>query len=343
MGILKKIYNPNQIEDKNGRIYYFDNLKFILIFLVVFAHFLGPIVHKTEIAKTIWIFVYTFHMPLFIFVSGYFAKASIERKDKNKVIIFFFLYVILKIIVFGIDRFIYKRNTTLALLSEGSIPWYLFAMGAWYLISMLTKNINKKYLFIASIILSLIIGYDKSFGDMYCISRVITFYPFFLLGTIVKRERIEKITNSKGIKCTSIVFFAILICLYVVFINKIYYMRPLLTGRNSYYTLKANLINYGILLRGFYYIINIFIGIAFISLVPKGKTFFSKFGSRTLAVYFLHAIVIRYFQRENIELRVYQMLIISVIVTFVFSLKWFSIPFNKIMKLNLKTNTARNI
>lgn len=337
MEILKKIYNPKEIENKNGRIYYFDNLKFIAIFTVVLGHFIQPIIGDSNIAKGIWIFIYTFHMPLFIFISGYFAKASIERKDKNKIAIFFFLYLILKVIIFGIDKFIYGKDVTFTLLSETSISWYLFGMGAWYGISILTNNVNKKYLFIFSIILSIIIGYDKSIGDMYCLSRIITFYPFFLLGMMVKKERIESLTNNKIIKCTSVVFLLIIMCICLVFIDNVYYMRPLLTGRNSYYTLNGDLKNYGILLRSIYYIISGLIGIAFMSLIPKGKTFFSKFGSRTLAVYFLHAIVIRVFQRENIELRLYQYLIISIFVTFVFSLKWFSIPFNKIMKLNLNS------
>lgn len=69
-------------------------------------------------------------------------------------------------------------------------------------------------------------------------------------------------------------------------------------------------------------------------LVPKGKTFFSEFGSRSLTVYFLHGIIIKIFEYESISLRVYQYLITSVIVTFVFSLKWFSIPLDKFIKLN---------
>lgn len=301
------------------------------------GHFIYQGVDNSGISKSIWLFIYSFHMPLFIFISGYFAKASIERRDKNKVIIFFFLYLILKIILFVIDKYIYKTNMTFTLLSEASIPWYLFAMGAWYLISMLTKNINKKRLFIVSMILAVIIGYDKSIRDMYCLSRIIVFYPFFLLGTMMGRNRIEELTNNKIIRCTSILFIAILICFYILFIDKIYCIRPLLTGRNSYYSLNDNLRDYGVLLRCIYYIFSGTIVIAFMNLIPKGKTFFSKAGSRTLTIYFLHAIVVRFFQREDIELEIYQSLTISLIVTSLCSLKWLSNPFNKIMKLNLNS------
>ena len=60
------------------RNYKFDNIKGILILLVVFAHFIEGISSTEYVYK----FIYIFHMPLFIFVSGYFGKF-----DKKKLIL----------------------------------------------------------------------------------------------------------------------------------------------------------------------------------------------------------------------------------------------------------------
>lgn len=55
------------------RNYLFDNLKFLLIVLVVFGHSLEEISleHNYAIIRA-WI--YSFHMPVFVFISGYFRK-----------------------------------------------------------------------------------------------------------------------------------------------------------------------------------------------------------------------------------------------------------------------------
>lgn len=334
MELLNKIYNPRETQSNNGRIYYFDNLKFVLIFLVVFAHFIDPIIHKTDIAKSIFLFIYLFHMPLFVFISGFFSKNPVKRKDKSKIIVFLLLYIVLKVIIFAIEN-LYGRSVSFHLFSEKSVSWYLFAMAAWYGITMLVQNLNKKYVFLLSVLLSLVVGFDKDIGDFLCLSRIIVFYPFFLLGNIANKEQILNIIKNKKLKIVSIIFLMLVIYIVFAFINDVYLIRPILTGRNSYYSMNNNIEDFGILFRLMWYIISSLISVSVMSLIPKGKTFFSNLGRNTLTVLILHAIIVKIFAREGFSLRVYQYFIISIIVTFVFSLKWFSIPFNKILKLNL--------
>ena len=56
------------------RDYLFDNCKVFLIFLVVAGHFVGPgASDNTFLLLLKWVIV-SFHMPAFIFISGYFIK-----------------------------------------------------------------------------------------------------------------------------------------------------------------------------------------------------------------------------------------------------------------------------
>lgn len=334
MELLNKIYNPKETQSKSGRIYYFDNLKFVLIFLVVFGHFISPFVEKSHIAKSLWIFIWSFHMPLFIFISGYLAKNAIAKRDKNKIFNFLILYVLLKFVIF-IIQVLYGLEPKLSLFKVSDIPWYLMAMAVWYIISMLTQKLDKNKVLIISILLALIIGYDKDFRDFLALSRILVYYPFFLLGTMIGKDKIQKLTGNKVYKFISIILLLGFMAICLIFTDKIYFIRPLLTGRNSYYSLNNNIEYFGLVFRIVSYILAVIISVSVMALIPKGKTFFSKMGSRTLAVYFLHAIVTEIFEQEGIWLHVYQCFILSLIVTFVFSLKWFSIPFNKILKLNL--------
>ena len=58
-----------------------DNLKGILIFLVVFGHLLELVITKGH-AKYIYELIYSFHMPFFIFLSGYFYFEEMTDEEK---------------------------------------------------------------------------------------------------------------------------------------------------------------------------------------------------------------------------------------------------------------------
>ncbi|MEW9034109.1 MAG: hypothetical protein AB2404_15535, partial [Planifilum fimeticola] len=44
---------------------FFDNAKFVLITLVVIGHAYTNLRHDSEIVKTAYLLIYSFHMPLF--------------------------------------------------------------------------------------------------------------------------------------------------------------------------------------------------------------------------------------------------------------------------------------
>ena len=52
----------------SNRIALWDNLKFILITLVVAGHFADQLTDYSSIYSSIYLFIYAFHMPLFILI-----------------------------------------------------------------------------------------------------------------------------------------------------------------------------------------------------------------------------------------------------------------------------------
>ena len=57
---------------KKERDYLFDNYKVILIFLVVVGHFIQPAYGNNALINALKWMIVSFHMPAFIFISGYF-------------------------------------------------------------------------------------------------------------------------------------------------------------------------------------------------------------------------------------------------------------------------------
>ena len=81
---------------------YWDNVKFFTIASVVFFHFLLGIVDEEPLSKAIYIFIYSFHMPTFIFVSGLFLKYDKNHKLRfDKVTFLCVTCVHIKIISMG--------------------------------------------------------------------------------------------------------------------------------------------------------------------------------------------------------------------------------------------------
>lgn len=148
----------------------FDLLKGFLIILVV----LGHAVHfaNRSTGMNVWVnpvfnIIYTFHMPLFIFVSGYFFPSSLKRNFKE-VTINKFCRLLLPAIVYSICMILFYVLITgdihpqaKFLYIQYKTYWYLICVFLLTLIywSFFRSNAKVKYVFVLTYLLLLII-YD---------------------------------------------------------------------------------------------------------------------------------------------------------------------------------------
>ena len=94
----------------NTRDYHVDNIKGILIFLVVCGHLLAYL-QKMDSTFAIGVrtFIYFFHMPGFIFMSGYLAKGFLKKQYKGeKLLSYAWLYLLFKDAI-DLVHFIFRR------------------------------------------------------------------------------------------------------------------------------------------------------------------------------------------------------------------------------------------
>lgn len=277
-----------------------DNLKCVLILLVVLGHCIETFIDNSYMFKRMWLMIYMVHMPLFIFVSGLFAKSTMEsaEKVKSKVFMYIKYYFIYKVLLFAV-KLIITGEGSFSLLSEVGVPWYMFAMAAYILITYIARNIKPTYLFVLSIILACVIGYDREINDYLMLARIINFYPFFLMGYYAKQD-MKLLETSTVKKIGSLVVLTAFISFVWTNITEVYKFRPLFTGRNTYYALEFP--EYGILYRLAHYAIASIIGLSIIYIIPNRVNVFTFVGKKTLYIYVIHGVlikVLRSFQWEQ--------------------------------------------
>ena len=176
------------------RDYLFDNYKTILIFLVVVGHFIEPCCGNNGLLSALKWMIVSFHMPAFIFISGYFSKRDLPLNVLfRKLAIPYLAY---EVVYYLFYTFIIHKKTGLYLLHPKFSLWYLLALFVWRLITPVVKKIP--YHFALSIIAGLMIGCSNMAGNFLSIPRILVFYPFFLAGMYFDREFITKFRNRNN-------------------------------------------------------------------------------------------------------------------------------------------------
>lgn len=267
------------------RNYLLDNLKVLLIFCVVFGHVIEYYINQSQILKGIYIFIYIFHMPLFVFISGYFSK-NIEKISKSAIKGLLLPYIIFNMIWYT-AVYIGTREFMFSVLYPGWTLWYLLSLFFWRI--SLKHLINIKYILPISFIFGLLIGLLPGGSSVLSISRTITFLPFFLLGYYTRENHLDKIKEKNKLISTIMIIIFAGITFYVVKNNIIDY--KFFYNSKSYYESGLTVFQ-GISFRILLYIGAIVFSICIINITPKIKVIYSYIGKATMNIYVFHIYLI---------------------------------------------------
>lgn len=185
-----------------------SNVKGLLIFLVVLGHLLSPYQDKFY---GLYLLIYTFHMPLFIFLTGYFAKRTSPKKIINLVLIYLIFQPVYRyfIVLIGVAKHFHIRYE-----HPYYQLWYLTGMIVWSLIILAVNHSGiKKRGKMLLVLLSLIIGcISKVYAGHFMVwvmgfypdfsphflsyQRILSFLPFFLLGAFLDSTQMRELYQS---------------------------------------------------------------------------------------------------------------------------------------------------
>lgn len=311
-----------------------DILKFFLIFLVVLGHAADFYTTANEHMRELFLIIYTFHMPVFIFVSGLFSKKTVKEKRMDKLIGYLVLYLLLKLLPF-FYRYPETKAFGISFFKESGLPWFMLALFAFHLITIIFKDCSPKFVLVFSILLACFAGYDRNIGDFLALSRIIVFYPFFYMGYIADREKLEKLCENKKIKIAAAAVIIAFIAIAFIFTDKLYWMRALVTARSSF-AVWPDAGRFGGLIRLGYYAVTLLLGFSVVALTPSKTPFgiAAKLGQRTLAVYAFHFAALYFiYEKFNCKELIFEALgrggdwliiPISIAITLIFSINIFS-------------------
>ena len=197
----------------NERNLQLDGLKFFLVCLVVVGHCVQPFRYDSVSLGWIYGIIYSFHMPLFVMLSGYFFKVGVPKQELWKCIKLLETFFIVTIVFW----FAEGRSYSWPLIRLGGCPsWYLISLVWWRVCtSVMLKRLRYYILLIISVILSIIAYIFLNRGEgIISIMRMIQFYPYFLLGYMIKQKCIRISTFPTVAICITAGLSNLIICYY---------------------------------------------------------------------------------------------------------------------------------
>lgn len=179
------------MEREDTRLYKFDNIKILLMILVVIAHTLINSYYKgnaNTFTEAVRFFCLLYTMPLFTFISGYLSRPT---KDYKKLVNTLLIPCILFSIINDLIEFAFNEGYHFSPLRPGFAMWYLFVLFIYRITLPYAQKI--KHLLPLSIIAAMLVGFIPQIGVDFSLSRLICFYPYFLLGHYLKQDKYKHI------------------------------------------------------------------------------------------------------------------------------------------------------
>ena len=275
----KKMINTQQMKLQSDRSPYWDNLKGILIALVVFAHCLYAFKNRDILNYTVT-GIYLFHMPAFVFVSGYFSKSLNSRSPRSvaKLLAAYLLLTLVHMIM------AFYMGKTLKIVTPYYSSWYLLALIVWRLTAQFT--LRSKWAVPVMVVFSLLAGLWGDIDNRFAIARIISFYPFFALGFFLSKDDVSRITRLSPVKR----LFGGLACVISAVLLSYYSISKLKLGKNDYlFDPYKDVISISMFKRILIFMIASLCILALLLFITEHKVpIITKAGRNSLSIFLIH-------------------------------------------------------
>jgi fucose 4-O-acetylase-like acetyltransferase len=270
---------------KKDPIVYMLNAKFLLILAVVIANCIEPLIQQSAALHSMYLGIYTFHIPMFVLVTGYFSKGfRLDAPGIKSLQMIFYHYLIFQSLYSLLDAVAFHApDVRYSFFIPYSLLWFLFSHFCWRLLLLLFTKM--KHPFVTSIIVGVLIGYAPFTGTMLSFSRTFVFFPFFLAGYYFSLDKLPKlIMNSKK-------WISALGLLGIIIIFNLFPLDPKWLYSSFTYTELGAFPWYVGIYRIGIYALTLIASICFWGIVPRQASVMTEWGKYTVYVFLLHALI----------------------------------------------------
>lgn len=268
---------------------FLDNARFILVFFVVFGHFIAQVQQHHWFIQELNNFLALIRMPALIVITGFLSKnfnrpGYIEKSVKTLLI----PYLMFQIIFAYYYYLLYNKSIfTFDFFQPQFTLWFIFSLFLWKCLLFIFTKLNRPLLW--AVVVGIGIGYVESAGHYLNVQRTLTYFPFFMLGFYLKKEHFEFVKK----KSSRVVGFFLFILVWVLVSQIPAGEVQSWLAANRSYVANGHEEWYIGLKRLMFYSFSLLVGFAFLSFVPQRKTFFTHLGKRTAYIYILHGAIVR--------------------------------------------------
>lgn len=257
---------------------YWDTVKAVLIFLVVLGH------TGTALSDGLLSAIYAFHMPLFVFISGFFSKKKTLKSTffggtKRLIIIYLFfdaLYI-------GLDYIVGESISLTRLLTPSFALWYILSLIYWRTILQLIPDsiLHKKWMvFIGSLSLALAAGFVP-WGAQMSFQRSFVFLPFFMIGYYAKGSGVVGWIRERNKIIMAVLFLLLsIVC---------YFWLPVFYAYSPY---DEDILE-GLGMRLLQMLVAVVMCASMLNIIPEKMGKITDVGKWTLLIYLLHPPVVK--------------------------------------------------
>lgn len=270
---------------------YWDSLKFVLIFFVVYGHIIETKAPVDSINRALFNLIYAFHMPLFIFVSGRFSHINDKTKYIKGIVRLLETYIIFQAFWCFVPDLLYGNLSITNVFSFFVNPiwalWYLLSLIFWRLLIIIIPSTiikNKPLIILMICFIISIAGGFIPIGGQFAIHRTLAFLPFFFLGYYSKGIHIKHYISRIPVTIPIItIVLAFLVSYYCLNTN----ITRILCCYTTYWESTESIVLQCIT-RLMFLVSAIFISVVVMRLV-KEKQILANWGTRTMFIYIYHS------------------------------------------------------
>lgn len=267
-----------------------DNAKFLAIVLVVSGHLVEDL-RDVPAAHALYFFVYLFHMPLFIVVSGYLSRNFTFSPGKARKLISGLAvpYVIFEV-AYSLPRLVLYGKLDISLLDPYYLTWFLMSLFLWRLSTPVWQQL--RHPLVVAVALSLLSG-TSALPDELSMNRTFGLLPFYVLGLMLTPDHLDRLRTRGAAIAGGVVLAAGLGAAFAVHARV---ATEWIRWRHSNHQIGVDDLT-GTLIRLALLAAGALLVAAFLAVTANRRTWFTGLGGATMYAYLLHGFAVKVTER----------------------------------------------